>query len=57
MEVIQRAATRMNRLIQDLLDVALMEAGQLTIERSRLSAGGLIVEAVDMQRAGIVLFS
>jgi PAS domain S-box-containing protein len=49
-EVIQRAATRMNRLIQDLLDVALMEAGQLTIERSRLSAGGLIVEAVDMQR-------
>ena len=40
----------MNRLIQDLLDVALMEAGQLTIERARLSAGGLIVEAVDMQR-------
>ena len=50
-EVIQRAATRMNRMIQDLLDIALMEAGQLTIERSRLSAGGLIVEAVDMQRA------
>jgi signal transduction histidine kinase len=40
----------MERLIQDLLDVALVEAGQLTIERSRLSAGGLIVEAVDMQR-------
>ena len=50
MEVIERAARRMNRLIQDLLDVALMEAGQLTIERARLSAGGLIVEAVDMQR-------
>ena len=50
MEVIHRAATRMNRLIQDLLDVALMEAGQLTIERARLSAGGLIAEAVDMQR-------
>ena len=49
-EVIQRAAKRMNRLIQDLLDVALMEAGQLTIERARLSAGGLIVEAVEMQR-------
>jgi PAS domain S-box-containing protein len=49
-EVIQRAANRMNRLIQDLLDVALMEAGQLTIERSRLSASWLIVEAVDMQR-------
>ena len=53
-EVIQRAANRMNRLIQDLLDVALMEAGQLTIERSRLSAGGLIVEAVDMQRPLVV---
>ena len=49
-EVIHRAAKRMNRLIQDLLDVALMEAGQLTIERARLSAGGLIAEAVDMQR-------
>ena len=48
--VIHRAATRMNRLIQDLLDVALMEAGQLAIERARLSAGGLIDEAVDMQR-------
>jgi signal transduction histidine kinase len=50
MDVIHRAATRMNRLIQDLLDVALMEAGQLTIERERLSANELIVEAVDMQR-------
>jgi PAS domain S-box-containing protein len=50
MEVIERAARRMNRLIQDLLDVALMEAGQLTIERAPLSAEGLIVEAVDMQR-------
>jgi signal transduction histidine kinase len=50
MEVIERAAKRMNRLIQDLLDVALMEAGQLTIERAQLSAAGLVVEAMDMQR-------
>jgi signal transduction histidine kinase len=49
-EVIHRAAMRMKRLIQDLLDVALMEAGQLKIERARLSAGELIVEAVDMQK-------
>ena len=34
-KAIHRAATRMNRLIQDLLDVALMEAGQLTIEPAR----------------------
>jgi PAS domain S-box-containing protein len=49
-EAIHRAATRMNRLIQDLLDVAVMESGQLTIERARLSARDLIVGAVDMQR-------
>jgi PAS domain S-box-containing protein len=49
-QVIERAAMRMNRLIQDLLDIAIMESGQLTIERARLSASGLIVEAVDMQR-------
>jgi PAS domain S-box-containing protein len=49
-EAISRAATRMNRLIQDLLDVTLMEAGQLTIERARLSPGDLLAEAVDMQR-------
>jgi signal transduction histidine kinase len=49
-EVIHRAAWRMNRLIQDLLDVALVEAGQMTIEQSRISAGELVVEAVDMQR-------
>jgi len=50
MGVIHRAATRMNRLIQDLLDVTLLEAGQLTIERARLPADGLIDEAVDLQK-------
>jgi PAS domain S-box-containing protein len=49
-EAIHRAATRMNHLIQDLLDVAVMESGQLTVERARLSARELIVGAVDMQR-------
>jgi signal transduction histidine kinase len=49
-EAIQGAVTRMNRLIQDLLDVALMEAGQLTIQPARLSARELIVGAVDLQR-------
>src|SRR4029453_17361205 len=49
-EAIHRAATRMNRLIQDLLDVAVMESGQLTIKRARLSAREVIVGAVDMQR-------
>jgi PAS domain S-box-containing protein len=49
-DVIERAAKHMNRLIQDLLDVAVMESGQLTIKRARLSARELIVGAVDMQR-------
>jgi len=45
-EVIERAATRMNHLIQDLLDVARMEGGRLTIERERVSAGQIIADAV-----------
>jgi PAS domain S-box-containing protein len=49
-DAIHHAATRMNRLIQDLLDVAVMESGQLTIERARLSAHEVIVGAVDTQR-------
>ncbi len=49
-ELIHRAATRMNRLIQDLLDVALMEGGQLAIQRARLSVNDLVAEAVEMQK-------
>jgi signal transduction histidine kinase len=45
-EVIERAATRMNHLIQDLLDVARMEGGRLTIERERVSAGQIIADAI-----------
>jgi PAS domain S-box-containing protein len=48
-EAIHRAATRMNRLIQDLLDVAVMESGRLTMEPARLSARELIVAAMEMQ--------
>src|SRR5262249_30997111 len=47
-DAIHRAATRMNRLIDDLLDVALVESGQLLIERARLSARELIVSAVEL---------
>ena len=50
-QVIERAAKRMNRLIQDLLDVAVIESGQLAIERARLSAAGLVVDVADMQRS------
>lgn len=50
-DAIERAARRMNRLIQDLLDVAVLEAGHLRVQRAALSANELVAEAVDMQRA------
>jgi PAS domain S-box-containing protein len=49
-ETFLRAANRMNRLIEDLLDVSLSEAGQLGIERSRISARQLVADAVEAQR-------
>jgi PAS domain S-box-containing protein len=48
-DAISRAATRMNRLIQDLLDVTRLEAGRLSVERRPLSSGGLVAEAVDTE--------
>jgi len=48
LEVIGRAKDRMNRLIQDLLDVARIEAGKsLAIERRRERPSTLIEEAVE----------
>ncbi len=48
---IERAATRMNRLIGDLLDITRMEAGHLMIEPGRVSAGQTALEAFETQRA------
>jgi signal transduction histidine kinase len=47
--MILRSATRMNQLIEDLLDVALVEAGQLKLKLSRLSPARLAREAVESQ--------
>jgi signal transduction histidine kinase len=49
-DAIYRAATRMNRLIQDLLDVAVMDLAQLSMNRARMPARDLIAAAVEMQR-------
>jgi PAS domain S-box-containing protein len=49
-DAIHNAATRMNRLIQDLLDVSVMESGQLTIQPARLSAHEVIAKAVETQK-------
>jgi PAS domain S-box-containing protein len=49
-ESILRAAERMNRLIGDLLEVSLIEAEHLRVERSRVSARQLLVDATEAQR-------
>jgi signal transduction histidine kinase len=49
-ESILRTAGRMNRLIGDLLDVTLIEAGQLGVERARVSARQLATECAEAQR-------
>ncbi|HEY6562350.1 MAG TPA: HAMP domain-containing sensor histidine kinase, partial [Polyangiaceae bacterium] len=47
---IERAAKRMNRLIQDLLDVTRIDAGRLSMELASVPAGGLVSDAVEAQR-------
>jgi PAS domain S-box-containing protein len=49
-ESILRASRRMNRLIGDLLDVTLIEAGRLSVERARVSARPLVQDSVETQR-------
>ncbi|MEO7097295.1 MAG: ATP-binding protein [Polyangiales bacterium] len=47
---IQRYAARMNRLIGDLVDVASIDAGKLSITSTRGDAEALVTEAVDLFR-------
>jgi PAS domain S-box-containing protein len=46
-EAIERSGRRMNRIIQDLLDVTRMEEGRLTVEQGRVSARQAIADAVE----------
>jgi PAS domain S-box-containing protein len=47
--IIERASTRMNHLIQGLLDVSLIENGQLKVERERIGAADLVRQVVESQ--------
>jgi PAS domain S-box-containing protein len=49
--VIQRSATRMNRMIEDLLDIVRMEAGRLGLEQAPVDAGKVLPEFVESLRA------
>ncbi|RKG88892.1 PAS domain S-box protein, partial [Corallococcus sp. CA053C] len=51
LESIRKSVERANRLIQDLLDVARMEGGALSVEREPLEVAPLVREAVDLHRA------
>lgn len=51
LDVITRAATRMNRIVQDLLDVTRVEAGQLSMQRGCVAVRELVTEAVESQAA------
>jgi K+-sensing histidine kinase KdpD len=46
-ETIRRSAKRMNRLIQELLDTASIEAGKLVVERRRLAVSPIIHDAIE----------
>jgi signal transduction histidine kinase len=49
-EIVRRAADRMNRMIQDLLDVKRMESGRLTIETRPEAAETIVNDTIDMLR-------
>jgi signal transduction histidine kinase len=51
LRIIHRSAVRANRLIQDLMDVARLDAGQFTLERERTSVIPTLDEALELHRA------
>jgi signal transduction histidine kinase len=50
LDIVARSAKRMYTLVDDLLDVAAIEAGQLALRRLRLPVGALVTDALDLLR-------
>ncbi len=48
---IHRVALRMNRLINDLLDVACIEAGQFAVERDLVAAEQVVLDVTEAQKS------
>ncbi|RKH40603.1 sensor histidine kinase, partial [Corallococcus llansteffanensis] len=51
LESIRKSVERANRLIQDLLDVARMEGGPLSVEREPMEVAPLVRDLVELHRA------
>ena len=51
LDIIHRAADRINRLIQDLLDVVQLEAGQLSVWRKSVETSAMLQEAIAAARS------
>ncbi|AKJ04446.1 Circadian input kinase A [Archangium gephyra] len=51
LESIRKAVDRANRLIQDLLDVARMEAGRLSVDRGPEQTAPVVKEAAELHRS------
>jgi PAS domain S-box-containing protein len=49
-EAIHRSVMRMNRLIQDLLDVTRLDSGRLIVEQSRVPTREVITSVIEAQR-------
>lgn len=52
-EAIERAATRMNRIIDDLLDIAQLEMGRLKMSPARICPADLVAEVFELQEVRI----
>ncbi|MBK9258494.1 MAG: PAS domain S-box protein [Polyangiaceae bacterium] len=50
-EIIQRSASRMARLIGDLLDMASIQVGKLSLERDMHAVDTMVLEAVEMHQS------
>lgn len=50
-DVIERAAKRMNRLIQDLLDITSIDAGHLSIDCAAVDARQVLLDLIEGQQA------
>jgi len=53
-EGIKRAASRMNRIIRDLLDITRLEARQMLVDRVPMAAHKIIADVVDAQKPQVV---